>query len=95
MPLSLDQLLAFAFAALVLIVMPGPGVLFVVSLQMLVLGAVFAAMALGSDAVWGVLAGALRTWFGRSARRLELMGDAGGLTMIALGVGLAVTGRHD
>lgn len=45
-------------------------------LQMLLLGAVFAALALGSDAAWGVVAGAPRTWFGRSARRLELMGGA-------------------
>jgi threonine/homoserine/homoserine lactone efflux protein len=66
-----------------------------VSAQMIVLGAVFAAMALAMDSVWGVTAGAVRSWFARSARRLDLVGGAAGLTMVGLGVGLAVTGRKD
>jgi threonine/homoserine/homoserine lactone efflux protein len=64
-----------------------------VSLQMLVLGAIFAVLALASDGAWGVAAGAVRDWFGRSTRRLELVGGAAGLTMVGLGLGLAVTGR--
>jgi threonine/homoserine/homoserine lactone efflux protein len=62
---------------------------------MTVLGAVFAAIALGSDSVWGVVAGAARAWFARSGRRLDLIGGAAGLTMVGLGVGLAVSGRKD
>lgn len=65
------------------------------SLQMVALGAVFAAIALAMDSVWGVAAGAVRSWFGRSARRLDLVGGAAGLTMVGLGVGVAVSGRKD
>jgi threonine/homoserine/homoserine lactone efflux protein len=66
-----------------------------VGVQMVVLGAVFAVMALAMDSVWGVTAGAVRSWFARSARRLDLVGGAAGLTMVGLGVGLAVNGRKD
>jgi threonine/homoserine/homoserine lactone efflux protein len=65
------------------------------SLQMVVLGAVFAAIALVMDSVWGVAAGTVRSWFARSARRLDLVGGAAGLTMVGLGVGLAVSSRKD
>lgn len=65
------------------------------SLQMVVLGAVFAVIALAVDSVWGVAAGTVRSWFARSARRLDLVGGAAGLTMVGLGVGLAVSGRKD
>jgi threonine/homoserine/homoserine lactone efflux protein len=65
------------------------------TLQMVVLGGVFALLALGLDSVWGVTAGAVRSWFARSARRLDLVGGAAGLTMVGLGVGLAVSGRKD
>jgi threonine/homoserine/homoserine lactone efflux protein len=71
---------------------PGTGQ---VGVQMVVLGAVFAVMALAMDSVWGVTAGAVRSWFARSARRLDLVGGAAGLTMVGLGVGLAVNGRKD
>ncbi|MBN6041258.1 LysE family translocator [Amycolatopsis sp. 195334CR] len=64
-------------------------------LQMVVLGAVFAVIALAMDSVWGVAAGAVRSWFARSARRLDLVGGAAGLTMVGLGVGLAVSGRKE
>ncbi len=36
-----------------------------------------------------------RDWFGRSPRRLSLVGGVGGLTMIGLGVAVAVTGRKE
>lgn len=65
------------------------------SLQMMVLGAVFATIALAMDSLWGLAAGAVRSWFARSTRRLELVGGAAGLTMVGLGVGLAVSGRKD
>ena len=62
-------------------------------LQMVVLGSIFAGIALASDAIWGVVAGAARSWFARSRRRMELIGGAAGLTMVGLGIGLAVEGR--
>jgi threonine/homoserine/homoserine lactone efflux protein len=63
--------------------------------QLLVLGALFAAIALVCDCCWALAAGTARAWFGRSPRRLELIGGTGGLVMIGLGVTLAVTGRKD
>ncbi|MFI1000404.1 LysE family translocator [Streptomyces galbus] len=63
--------------------------------QMLLLGLVFNAIALASDSVWGLTAATARTWFARSPRRLSLVGGAGGLTMIGLGIGVAATGRTD
>lgn len=65
-----------------------------VTAQMVVLGAVVAAIGLAMDSVWSVAAGAVRTWFARSPRRLDAVGGAAGLTMVGLGVGLAVTGRR-
>ncbi len=64
-----------------------------VPLQILLLGAVFSGIALLSDSVWALGAGFFRSWFARSPRRLELVGGTGGLAIVAVGVGLAVTGR--
>jgi hypothetical protein len=44
---------------------------------------------------WSLLASGARAWFGRSRRRLELVGGTGGLAMIGLGITVAVTGRKD
>jgi threonine/homoserine/homoserine lactone efflux protein len=66
-----------------------------VTAQLLVLGALFAGIALISDSVWAVAAGSARAWLGRSPRRLELIGGTGGLAMIGIGTALAVSGRHD
>ena len=66
-----------------------------VPVQMLLLGLVFNTIAIASDSVWGLVAGTARNWFARSPRRLALVGGAGGLTMIGLGVTVAVTGRKD
>lgn len=63
--------------------------------QMLLLGFLFVLMALISDSAWTAVASAARSWFGRSPRRMEMIGGAGGLAMIGLGVTLAVTGRRD
>ncbi|MFE9353219.1 LysE family translocator [Streptomyces olivaceoviridis] len=63
--------------------------------QMLLLGLVFNAIAVISDAVWGLAASAARDWFARSPRRLSAVGGTGGLTMIGLGVTVALTGRKD
>jgi threonine/homoserine/homoserine lactone efflux protein len=62
--------------------------------QMLLLGLVFVVIALVSDSTWGAVAGTARSWFARSPRRLEMIGGAGGLAMIGLGVTVAATGQH-
>jgi threonine/homoserine/homoserine lactone efflux protein len=63
--------------------------------QMLLLGFLFVLIALVSDSAWAALAGWARSWLGRSPRRMEMIGGAGGLAMIGLGITLAVTGRKD
>jgi threonine/homoserine/homoserine lactone efflux protein len=63
--------------------------------QMLVLGLIFVLIALVCDSTWSLAASSARVWFGRSPRRLRLVGGAGGLAMIGLGLGIAVTGRKD
>ena len=63
--------------------------------QIIMLGAVFAAVALLSDSAWALAAGTVRGWLSSSPRRLALLGGTGGLAMIAIGTRLAFTGRHD
>ncbi|GAA1690865.1 LysE family translocator [Fodinicola feengrottensis] len=64
-------------------------------LQMLVLGLIAAIIGLAADSAWALAAGAARTWLSGSPKRLTMLGGAGGVTMIGLGVSLAITGRHD
>ncbi len=64
-----------------------------VTVQFLVLGAVFAAIAVLSDSVWALGAGTARAWFVRSPRRLATIGGAGGVAMIGIGTTLAVSGH--
>jgi threonine/homoserine/homoserine lactone efflux protein len=66
-----------------------------VQVQMLILGALFPVIALGLDSAWATAAGTARQWLIRSPRRLALIGGAGGLVMIGLGISVAVTGRKD
>ncbi|WP_262056438.1 LysE family translocator [Streptomyces sp. STR69] len=66
-----------------------------VTAQMLLLGLVFNLIAVASDSVWGLVAATARDWFARSPGRLSAVGGVGGLTMIGLGVTVAVTGRKD
>jgi threonine/homoserine/homoserine lactone efflux protein len=63
-----------------------PGQMLVLSVFSVVIGAV-------SDCAWGLAASGVRSWFASSPRRFELVGGAGGLAMIGLGVAVAVTGR--
>jgi len=63
--------------------------------QMLLLGAIFLAIAVICDSTWALLAGSARSWLARSPRRLELVGGTGGLVMIGIGASLAITGRKD
>lgn len=66
-----------------------------VPLQIVMLGALFAGIALLSDSAWALAAGTARAWFARSQRRLSLVGGTGGLIMIGIGASLALTGRKD
>ena len=66
-----------------------------VPVQMLLLASVSVCLGMCSDSVWGVAASGVRTWFARSPRRYALVGGAGGLAMIAVGVSVALTGRKD
>jgi threonine/homoserine/homoserine lactone efflux protein len=66
-----------------------------VPVQMLLLGAVFMAIATVCDSSWALAAGTARAWFAASPRRLELVGGTGGLVLIGLGASLALTGRRD
>jgi threonine/homoserine/homoserine lactone efflux protein len=63
--------------------------------QMLLLGAVFMAIAVVCDSSYALVAGTARAWLARSPRRLELVGGSGGLVMIGIGASLALTGRRN
>lgn len=63
--------------------------------QILIIGALFPLIAVAFDSVWALASCTARQWFARSPRRLELIGGAGGLAMIGIGVSLAVTGRKE
>jgi threonine/homoserine/homoserine lactone efflux protein len=62
--------------------------------QMLLLAVVSVVIGAISDSCWGFAASAVRTWFASSPRRFELVGGAGGLAMIGVGVTVAITGRN-
>jgi threonine/homoserine/homoserine lactone efflux protein len=64
-----------------------------VTLQLAILGTICICIALLSDGAWAIASGTARQWLGSSPKRLERMSAAGGVTLIGLGVGLAVTGR--
>jgi threonine/homoserine/homoserine lactone efflux protein len=66
-----------------------------VQAQMLILGALFPAIALVLDSAWASLADTARRWFTRSPRRLALIGGTSGLVMIGLGVTVAASGGKD
>ena len=63
--------------------------------QMLLLALVSVSIGVVSDSTWGLAASGVRAWFARSPRRFALVGGAGGLAMIGLGVTVALTGRKD
>lgn len=66
-----------------------------VPVQMLALGTLAVVIGLVCDTVWALAAGRAREWFVASERRGSLLGAIGGTSMIGLGVGMALTGRHD
>lgn len=65
------------------------------TVQMLVLGLLFAVIASVLDSAWGLAAGTARNWFVTSPARLRRVGGLGGAMMIVMGAGLALTGRRD
>jgi threonine/homoserine/homoserine lactone efflux protein len=66
-----------------------------VPLQIALLGAIFVLIALISDSLWALTAGAARQWLTRTPRRLEWVRVGGGLGMIAIGLRLAFVHRGD
>jgi threonine/homoserine/homoserine lactone efflux protein len=66
-----------------------------VGLQIAVLGLAFVLVALVLDSLWALAAGAARTWFASSPRRMAHITAGGGAAMVGLGVKLAVSGRSD
>jgi threonine/homoserine/homoserine lactone efflux protein len=59
--------------------------------QVVLLGLVFAVMAVCSDSVWALGAGKARDWFARDPLRLDRLGATGGAMMITLGITLAAS----
>ena len=57
-----------------------------VTAQLLVLGAIFAVIALISDGSYGFLAGTVRNWLAGDVKRLIFMRRFGGFVMIGLGI---------
>jgi threonine/homoserine/homoserine lactone efflux protein len=57
-----------------------------VTAQLLLLGAIFATIALISDGSYGLLAGTIRSWLAGDVKRLIFMRRFGGVVMIGLGV---------
>lgn len=64
------------------------------TLQLATLGVICGLVAVLSDGTWAIASGTARAWLGRSRRRLEWMSAGGGVIMIALGAGLAITGHR-
>ena len=63
--------------------------------QMLILSAMAIVIGVTSDSCWALVSSAVRSWFAKSPRRLALVGGAGGLAIIGLGVTLVLAGRKD
>jgi threonine/homoserine/homoserine lactone efflux protein len=66
-----------------------------VPLQMMLLVLISVSIGVLSDTAWGIVAGGVRAWFARSPRRLSLVGGAGGLALIGVGLTVALTGRKN
>lgn len=62
-----------------------------VSIQLMLLGVIFAAIAVLSDGTWGIVAGTAREWLASNPKRLVTMRTVGGCVMIVLGLIVLVT----
>ena len=65
-----------------------------IPIQIMLLGVVFVIVALVSDSVWALVAGAARDWFAPSPKRIAALGATGGAMMIGLGAAVLFVG-HD
>jgi threonine/homoserine/homoserine lactone efflux protein len=61
-------------------------------LQLAELGAIFLVFAMAFDSLYALTAGQARAWFATNPRRMSRLGATGGVLMIGLGGGLALTG---
>lgn len=61
-----------------------------ITIQLLIFGAIFTALALILDGTWGVLVGSSRDWFVTSRNRLVFLRTVGAVVMMALGVGVMI-----
>ncbi|HET8663158.1 MAG TPA: LysE family translocator [Nocardioides sp.] len=66
-----------------------------VTLQMLLLGMIAFVLGFFCDSLWAIMASQLRRWFNASPKRGRALGTVGGMSMIGLGVAVAVGGRAD
>jgi threonine/homoserine/homoserine lactone efflux protein len=64
-----------------------------VPLQMLLLGVIWAVIALISDSAWGLAASGVRRWLTVSSRRFPRIQTASGAVMVGLGAALALSSR--
>ncbi|MEV4742291.1 LysE family translocator [Streptomyces sp. NPDC049555] len=62
-----------------------------IPLQMMLLGLIPAGIGLICDTAWGLSASAARSWLAGSERRLSMIGGAGGIALIGLGLAVATT----
>ena len=56
------------------------------TMQLLLLGAIFCVICFFSDGAWGIIAGTIRIWLSSDARRLQRLRASGGVVMICLGI---------
>lgn len=61
--------------------------------QLLVLGLIFAVLAVASDTCWVLAASRAKAWFAREPKRLDRLGATGGVMMIGLGGVLLTAGN--
>lgn len=66
-----------------------------VTAQMLLLALVPLLIGAATDTTWALAAGQARSWLTGSSGRSRAVGRVGGLSMIGLGLSVAVTGRSD
>ena len=66
-----------------------------VPLQMFLLGLIAFVLGMCCDSIWALAASQLRRWFNVSPSRGKALGTVGGVSMIGLGVAVAVAGRAD
>jgi threonine/homoserine/homoserine lactone efflux protein len=62
-----------------------------VTVQLLILGAIFSVMAFCSDSTWGIIAGTAREWLSGSPTRLVVLRTVGACVMMTLGVIIMVS----